>query len=103
MKRRLGLDRDSFQFKPVKCNFSPCITVDANRETCSITRDGQLEMNGVKETRLDKPIKIATSSDDSHFAVDNEDKLWTWGKNDEGQLGHGDNIGRETPKLVLAL
>ncbi|XP_026187943.1 protein RCC2 homolog isoform X2 [Mastacembelus armatus] len=32
-----------------------------------------------------------------------EGKLWSWGRNDKGQLGHGDTKRLEAPKLIEAL
>ena len=63
--RRLGVAGRK-QLKPVQCNFEvvEVITedvevaiVDANIETCVIDCNGKLEVNGVKQIRLIKPIK----------------------------------------------
>uniref|UniRef100_A0A8C9WQQ0 Regulator of chromosome condensation 2 n=1 Tax=Scleropages formosus TaxID=113540 RepID=A0A8C9WQQ0_SCLFO len=35
--------------------------------------------------------------------ITTEGKLWSWGRNDKGQLGHGDTKRIEAPKLVEAL
>ena len=104
MNRRLGIDERGDQIKPVKCDFGPFITVDASEETCSISRDGQLKVNGEIETRLNKPVKLATTGEyGSRFAVDNGDKLWTWGGNGGGRLGHGDLTDRAAPTMVEEL
>merc|ERR1711935_1186681 len=60
INRCLGIDGDNNRITPVKCDFDPFITVNANFETCSISRDGQLQVNGVTATRLNVPIKLAT-------------------------------------------
>ena len=36
-------------------------------------------------------------------AIDDEGRLYTWGRNERGQLGHGDYKNRGTPTLVEAL
>ena len=66
--------------------------------------EGQLQVNGVKETRLNKPIKAAiTGRDGSRFALDADGKLWTWGGNSNGHLGQGDTNARDVPTMVQAL
>eukprot|EP00798_Chlamydomonas_sp_ICE-L_P030066 gene30066-35035_t len=37
------------------------------------------------------------------MAGDMEGRLYTWGRNEKGQLGHGDKVQRNTPKIVEAL
>ena len=36
-------------------------------------------------------------------AIDDEGRLYTWGRNERGQLGHGDYVSRGTPTRVEAL
>ena len=49
-------------------------------------------------------IKAATTGeDDSRYALDVDGRLWTWGGNCSGQLGHGDLKPRIEPTMIEAL
>ena len=49
------------------------------------------------------PIKIISCVFPSCYLIDFEGNLWTFGHNDEGQLGHGDNTRINTPKVINTL
>ena len=48
----------------------------------------------------DKNYVMASCSRDCVWAVDNTGKLWSWGKNNYGQLGLGDKVFRSSPSQV---
>ena len=49
------------------------------------------------------PIKIISCVSASCYLIDFERNLWTFGINNHGQLGHGDETNRNTPKIVNTL
>ena len=49
------------------------------------------------------PIKIISCVSASCYLADFEGNLWTFGINNYGQLGHGDETNRNTPKIVNTL
>jgi alpha-tubulin suppressor-like RCC1 family protein len=57
-------------------------------------------MNGVyfSEIKLSKFLDQASA-----FALDEDGRVFAWGQNNLGQLGHGDNRHRKMPTLVQAL
>lgn len=49
-------------------------------------------------------IKLAAHPDGKHYlALTKDGEVLSWGNNDGGRLGHGDNIAREEPTLITAL
>jgi alpha-tubulin suppressor-like RCC1 family protein len=100
---RLGINGNKNQRKFVQTSFGVVKTVDANYETCGIDPTLQLWINGVKHLE-GKMIKRATSGWTAHYAVDGDDKLWSWGEsNSSGQLGNGTTNACATPKMIEAL
>ncbi|KAJ0614908.1 putative chromatin remodeling & transcriptional activation HMG family [Helianthus annuus] len=72
-------------------------------------RKGLPESNLVSPTRL-RPLVgvdirfVASGCASCHcVALDADGRCYTWGRNDKGQLGHGDQIQRDTPTVVSAL
>ncbi|XP_076955531.1 uncharacterized protein LOC143630378 [Bidens hawaiensis] len=72
-------------------------------------RKGSTETNLVSPTRL-RPLVgvdirfVASGCASCHcVAVDVDGRCYTWGRNDKGQLGHGDQIQRDRPTVVSAL
>ncbi|GKA23664.1 protein RCC2 [Tanacetum coccineum] len=68
-----------------------------------------IEGNLVSPTRL-KPLVgvdiryVAAGCASVHcVALDVDGRCYTWGRNDKGQLGHGDQIRRDNPTIVSAL
>ncbi|XP_056010934.1 alsin-like isoform X4 [Ostrea edulis] len=47
--------------------------------------------------------QLPVSSETTEAFVTLETELWSWGKNNKGQLGHGDEIDRERPEVVRTL
>lgn len=45
-------------------------------------------------------IKSVKSSNGSHFLIDANDEVWSWGANGSGQLGHGDTTNRWLPTRI---
>ncbi|KAB2083451.1 hypothetical protein ES319_A05G268000v1 [Gossypium barbadense] len=69
-------------------------------------RKGVLEGNLVSPTRL-RPLVgvdirfVASGCVSCHcVALDVEGRCYTWGRNEKGQLGHGDTIQRDRPTIV---
>nr|XP_004238336.1 protein RCC2 [Solanum lycopersicum] len=72
-------------------------------------RKGLTEGNLVSPTRL-RPLVgvdicfVAAGCASCHcVALDTEGRCYTWGRNEKGQLGHGDNITRDRPTVVSEL
>ena len=85
------------------------VTRDGGLWACGEGRDGQLGLNdrlarytfervGATGTRF-----VAAAAGYSHSAAVTEDgALWTWGRGDDGELGHGDTENRLVPTKVVA-
>ena len=96
----------------VVCGYEHTLTLDDNGDLWAFGRNnyGQcgIDTNG---DDVNVPTKIFGSMDIVHIAagsyfsacVDVEGHLWTFGKNDKGQLGHGDTKNRSTPTRVEGL
>ncbi|KAK9270372.1 hypothetical protein L1049_025951 [Liquidambar formosana] len=72
-------------------------------------RKGSLEGNLVSPTRM-RPLVgvdirfVASGSTSCHcMALDVEGRCYTWGRNEKGQLGHGDMLQRDRPTVVSEL
>ncbi|XVF35992.1 hypothetical protein REPUB_Repub19eG0019800 [Reevesia pubescens] len=72
-------------------------------------RKGAVEGNLVSPTRL-RPLVgvdirfVASGCASCHcVALDVEGRCYTWGRNEKGQLGHGDTIQRDRPTVVSEL
>ena len=46
------------------------------------------------------PMQTISCVGSSCYLIDFEGNLWTFGKNNSGQLGHGDKININTPKII---
>ena len=58
------------------------------------------ELNKIPNIPLIKAIScVGTSS----YLIDFEGNLWTFGNNENGQLGHGDTTNVNTPKIITTL
>ncbi|XP_071733204.1 uncharacterized protein [Rutidosis leptorrhynchoides] len=74
-----------------------------------IGKKGSSEGNLVSPTRLRPLIGVdirfvASGCASCHcVALDVDGRCYTWGKNDKGQLGHGDRVQRDRPTVVSAL
>ncbi|KAF5455809.1 hypothetical protein F2P56_025346 [Juglans regia] len=75
----------------------------------SVGRRKGLEGNLVSPTRL-RPLVgvdirfVASGCTSCHcVALDTEGRCYTWGRNEKGQLGHGDTIQRDRPTVVSEL
>ncbi|KAM1775689.1 hypothetical protein ACFX11_042588 [Malus domestica] len=72
-------------------------------------RKGAVEGNLISPTRLrplvDVDIRfVASGCSSCHcVALDVEGRCYTWGRNEKGQLGHGDRIERDRPTVVSEL
>ena len=49
------------------------------------------------------PIKTISCVRSSCYLIDFEGNLWSFGYNSQGQLGHGDKINTNTPKIINTL
>ena len=79
--------------------------IDARGKLCVVDTDGRLfELeNGKKEITLPVKAKRVTTQKDVVFIIDENGKLWTFGKGLNGTLGHGNTDDKVTPKLVEKL
>ncbi|CAI9116887.1 OLC1v1018168C1 [Oldenlandia corymbosa var. corymbosa] len=75
----------------------------------AIGRRKGLEGNLVSPTRL-RPLMgvniafVASGSSSCHcVALDVDGRCYTWGRNEKGQLGHGDKIQRDRPTVVSGI
>ena len=64
--------------------------------------------NNTKKNVLTKivnipPIQTISCVSASCYLIDFEGNLWSFGLNDHGQLGHGNNTNKNTPKIVNTL
>jgi len=72
-------------------------------------RKGNVEGNLVSPTRLRPLVSVnirfvASGCASCHcVALDVEGRCYTWGRNERGQLGHGDTIQRDRPTVVSEL
>ncbi|KAF3446749.1 hypothetical protein FNV43_RR11929 [Rhamnella rubrinervis] len=72
-------------------------------------RKGSVEGNLVSPTRLRPLVSVdirfvASGCASCHcVALDVEGRCYTWGRNEKGQLGHGDKIQRDRPTVVSEL
>jgi autotransporter-associated beta strand protein len=69
--------------------------------------DGQLglgntqdQMSAVQQVGTRTDWKSVAARQNSSFAIDNQGRLWAWGKNDQGQLGIGSYTPAYQPTLV---
>ena len=49
------------------------------------------------------PIKIISCVDSSSYLIDFEGNLWSFGRNDQRQLGHGYTKSKNAPKVISTL
>ena len=119
---QLGLGMDSAQVRtPTRVGTASDYldVAAAQHHTCALRRDNTLECWG---SNAAGELGLGTSSDvlvqtptrvmgeqgyrtvrANWFhtcALRLDDSLWCWGRNDEGQLGLGDNVGRNAPAQV---
>ena len=104
------------EISQIASDFKAAFALDKDGKLYSwgIDNDGVLGQGGkANEQRVEKPtlitslthtkiIQIATHYT-SAFAIDEEGRLYSWGNNYVGQLGHGDEKNRNKPTLVRAL
>jgi alpha-tubulin suppressor-like RCC1 family protein len=55
---------------------------------------------GYAGTSADSGLHIIAAGDEYTITVKSDGTLWTWGKNDYGQLGDGSNASRASPRQV---
>lgn len=73
------------------------------KETFLIGRNGQLFMSS-NSGLMDLEIKASSVTGfASYFLLDEEKKLWSWGSNAKGQLGHNDKVNRDRPQMIKSL
>ena len=82
---------------------------------CFINRGGSLLINDTIETRLTRKVRYAFTTEyeavvqnrrvqcKSHYVLDEDNNVWSWGHNYLGELGHGDKVFRLSPKMIMAL
>ncbi|MCS7074299.1 MAG: hypothetical protein NZ108_07515, partial [Bacteroidia bacterium] len=121
---QLGIGNNSNQNLPVKLdNFSGAYTIAAGYQHTLVLRidstvwawgdntDGQLGTGNntssnvpVQISGLNSVIAISGGSAGYHsIALKSDGTVWTWGRNTDGQLGHGDNTNKNVPTQVPGL
>ena len=107
----LFLDSEGNVFS-VGDNFYGQLGLGYNRNQNESNEYGQLgfghNFHSTDKNELNKipnipPIKIISCVGSSSYLIDFEGNLWTFGKNNSGQLGHGDNTSINTPKIINTL
>jgi alpha-tubulin suppressor-like RCC1 family protein len=90
------------------CEHSFLIDESGNLLACGSNSYGQLGLEGIlfaTQPRVvssllgRRVLKVACSYQHSCIVTD-RGEMWTWGRNDAGQLGLGDLIDRNTPQFV---
>ena len=66
------------------------------------------EENGKNENELKEILGIPlirsiSCSNDSSYLLDMDGKVWSFGRNDLGQLGHGDRNSQKSPKKIASI
>lgn len=67
-----------------------------------VTTAGIMQRTPVQVTGLSGITAIAAGNDHT-LALGADGRVWSWGKNDKGQLGDGSTVSRATPAAVNAL
>jgi alpha-tubulin suppressor-like RCC1 family protein len=118
-------DTTNHPFDPVQVlggtDWQNTTTMSEARSVVAVKGDGTLwswgnGSNGAlgqgSTTDINTPTQIGSDTDwqsavstgtSSSSAIKTNGTLWTWGKNDYGQLGHGDTTERTTPAQVGSL
>ncbi len=118
-------DTTNHPFDPVQVlggtEWQNTANMNAARQAVAVKSDGTLWTwgNGVNgalghgnTTSLSTPTQVGSDTDwqsavitgtESTSAIKTNGTLWTWGKNDYGQLGHGDTTNRTSPVQVGSL
>ena len=85
------------------------LTQNGEIYTCGWSSGGGLGLNMQSasrftqiETLKTKIIEIATGRDFT-LCIDENHDLWSWGRNNHGQLGHGDKNDIHSPKKVKTI
>jgi len=94
-------------------NFTLATKTDGTLWSWGLNSDGQLGLgisgfgaqrsSPVQVGALTNWAKVSASLVSFSLAVKTDGTLWSWGRNDEGQLGHGNTTNRSSPVQVGAL
>ena len=101
----LFLDSEGNVFS-VGNNYSGQLGLGYSRNQNESNEYGQLGLgHNTDQNELSKipnipPIKIISCVSSSSYLIDFEGNLWSFGKNNSGQLGHGDKTNISTPKII---
>jgi len=87
------------------------IATDDQLLSCGTGEHGQLGLGDVLEASIPMPIDIFSGRSVCHIAcsryhcgtITEDGTVWTWGRGEYGQLGHGDRDNRHIPTRVDAL
>lgn len=92
-------------------DFTLFLTADGHVYACGAGDQGQTGYGSTQSRYHVTPTKIATLENITKIAAGrfhsiactDDGKVYTWGLNREGQLGHGDTHNRTLPTLLMAL
>ena len=108
-------DNKSFKVKQVACSsqYSTFLTVDGGVYICGKSSYGGLgcgpNMTESKTIRKIDNLSGQTMTQiacgyDHTLSIDDQERVWSWGRNNYGQLGHGHtNTTKEFPKIIQYL
>lgn len=99
----LGPEFTENQQRPVElAGLGEVRSINAVHKTMTIDNAGVIAIKGEK-VEIKVKMKYVTSTGHAHYAIDENDRLYSWGENASGMLGHGDLVGRNKPTIVAAL
>jgi alpha-tubulin suppressor-like RCC1 family protein len=91
-------------------NYALALKSDGSVWSWGANDDGELGNGATAESLAPRAIKTLSTGVvaiaagwDAGVALKSDGSVWTWGKNDRGQLGDGTNVSSSTPTRVAAL
>ncbi len=104
---QVGTDTD-WEFASAGAYSSNAIKTDGTLWAWGYNLNGRLGLgDGSPSNNYSSPVQVGTDtnwssvSNRSHvLAIKTDGTLWSWGHNDDGQLGHGDTTSRSSPVQV---
>ena len=95
------------------CGSHHCLFLDSEGNVFSVGENyfgelGLVSGHNTKQNELCKivnipPIQTISCANASCYLIDLEGNLWTFGRNEYGQLGHGNKTNINTPKVISTL
>ena len=90
-------------------DFTMAITLDGGLWTFGVNHHGQLGIGeaepswdrGVYPQRILENVMYSAGGASHGLALDGDGNIWSWGRNDYGQLGDGTMVERHSPQRVI--